>query len=91
MANLRQQFVFFSATLGIVHHHVVLQRKSNLQRQSDQQPEVGSSEQLTLRVGKQNDAEVVLPGLNADCSNVANVFRSQHFLKPLESPPGECG
>ena len=41
LPDLCQQLIFLGATLRVVHDHVIFKRQTYLQRQPDQQPEVG--------------------------------------------------
>jgi hypothetical protein len=41
LPDLRQQLVFFGSSLGIVHDHVIFQRQADLQRQTDEQSQIG--------------------------------------------------
>ena len=74
LSNLGKQFELFGSPLSVVHYHVVLKRKSDLQRQTNQQPQIGRSEHAPFRMRKQNCPEVVLSRLKANGSDVADIF-----------------
>src|SRR5207237_7951550 len=90
LANLRQKLVFLRATLGVMHDHIIFKRQPNLQGQTDQEPQIGITEQAPLGVRKKNDAEIVFTRLQADRGGVMNVLRKKRFTELLEAPSGEC-
>src|SRR5579871_4086285 len=60
LSNLREQFVLLRAPVRIVPDHVVLERESQLQRQSHHKPRTRRSKRPTLGMRKQDNAEIVL-------------------------------
>src|SRR5439155_11576665 len=71
--------------LRVVHDDVVLERKSDLQRQPDQQAQIRRSKHAPFRMRKQNRAEIVLPSLQAYGRDVADILfrqRLPELLKP---------
>src|SRR5581483_4301477 len=91
LPDFGQQLVFLCAPLGIVHDYIVFERESQLQRQSDQQPQVRGAKYLALSVREQNDAEVMLTGLQTNGGELANRFFFQDVLKLLEPSSGQGG
>src|SRR5581483_9787784 len=85
-----QQLVLLGAALRVVHDYVVFQRQADLQGKSNQQPQVGRAEHPPLGMGKEDDAEIVLAGLQADRRQVANVFVDEQFLELLKPLARKC-
>src|SRR5258708_36739602 len=71
--------------MGIVSYHVILQSEAQLQRQPDHQSRARRSEGFALRMRKQDDPEIVFPGLKTDGSQVANFRLREHTLEIRES------
>ena len=85
LPNLGEKLVFLGAALSVVHYDIVFERESDLQREADQQPQIGIAEKSALGVRKEYYAEIVLASLQADCGDVMNVLCRQHLSKLFES------
>ena len=72
-----------------MHHHVVFQRKPNLQRETDQQAQVRRSKHAARGMRKQNDAEIVLAGLKTDGCEIANTFGFQNLSELFKAGSGK--
>ena len=86
LSDLGEELIFLGAALSVVHYDVVFQRESDLQRETDQQAQIGIAKQPALGVRKKDYAEIVLASLQADCGDVMNVLCRQDLSKLLESP-----
>ncbi len=84
LPDLGEQFVFFGSALGFVHYDVVFEGQRDLQRQTDEQPQIRRAEHPPLGVGKQKNSEVVLARLQAHRHQVGDSLRQQRLLAGLE-------
>src|SRR5205823_10705529 len=85
LADLCQKLIFLGPALRVVHDHVVFKSQSDLQSEANQQPQIGVPEQPAFGMGKENDAKIMLAGLQADRSGVMNVLRQQRLSELLET------
>ncbi len=73
LPDLRQQFVLFRSTMGVVTDYVIFQGEPQLQSKTYHQSRAGGSEPSTLRVRKKNHAEIVFASLEIDRSQITDV------------------
>jgi len=71
--------------MSVVRDHVVFDGESELQRQSHHKTRPRSPERPALGMRKENDAECVFAGLQADGREIANLRVLEYLLKL-----GEC-
>src|ERR1035441_3115270 len=89
LPNLGEQLIFLGSPLRFVHYDVVFQGKRDLQREADQQTQVGRAEHPAFRVRKNEDPEVVLPCLQAYGHQVGDALGQQRLLENLDLPSGK--